>query len=158
MQRGAAGQIVTIRLGPGEHRVNGSVVTFDHRTVASDVTLEGEPNATLRPLIGTDLLVEMHEGAPSVHIHGIVLRGRLLVLGGVLEVMGCKLLGSPASHRRRPTADQERPISVQGGVVKVRDSQISGHRSGAMFVSAGSVDLTSCVLSHNSDTRGGAAL
>jgi len=132
----ATGRTLHLKLHAGRH-VTATTITVDGRVEATELHVSPASSASSRASeiasraseIGTESAVDapimqVLEGAPPVHLHGLVLRGPIHVHGGQLTLTNCTL-----TVARRSTA-----ADAQGSAADAQGSSSAGANASAMNV------------------------
>eukprot|EP00966_Prymnesium_polylepis_P215002 4979697-Prymnesium_polylepis.1 len=69
---------VRITLAGCDHTLE-SAIMFGKTTKATDVSIVGDPGATIRSAFKNDVLLVVGDGSPPIHLSGVRLLGRLRV-------------------------------------------------------------------------------
>ena len=136
----------------------------DHPPLSSQLWIDGESGATIRPTVPLQPLLTVRTGAPHVHISNVRLFGGLEVEGGDLELVGCSIEPDDSANghagatgRRLKPSPGERALSIDGGRVSLMRVVLTGHAAGAVSAQAAArLTMVESTTQGNRAQRGGA--
>ena len=155
---------VSIRV-VGGHSTDAPIV-IDASSASSRITISGVADSFMAPPSGGDPFLTIRAGSPPVSLSNLTLTdgAKVRVDGGDVSVEGLRFLGGGGVAAKRrlsiargadgsPEAAAEllhadRPITLHGGVMRVRNTVLSGIGGGGILVTGGSL-----LLSHSEVRR-----
>ena len=158
-----AGVPARVRVEAGRHALSG--VVLDNSTATSELWIDGDAGSVLELLpagsaeagrrvqeTGPDggALLTIREGAPPVHLRGLIIIGAVHVEGGLLELSDCTFLGLGDA------AVDGRRLRLTSGYVSVFGSTLTNSSGGAIEVHGGSLIVVQSAFWHNTANFGGA--
>ena len=146
----AAGVPLIITVMGGHY--DGEPIVIDGNSTSSQITISGVPGSSV-----SDSFI-IRASSPPVHLSNLTLTvgANVHVAGGEVSVEGLIFLRGDEVAVGRRLAATDRPISLHGGMLRVRQTVISGIEHGGVLVTGGTLILSDTRIHRCRSDRGAA--
>ena len=128
---------------------------------SSQLWITSGSGATIRPAVASQPLLTLMMGAPHVHISNVRVVGVVMVKGGDLELTDCRIEPQESANQQevaqgRRLSTEVRPLSIDGGDVRLLRVVLTGHAAGALSARTARLIIIESSIHWNRAQTGGA--